>query len=526
MADISCASRRLPHPPLVIAVIFCLLMQPSAACAEPAEPAGIRTQVSSSHCLISSTDVPPVAVPRAPSPAVSDLTDRIVGKEIELMRLNTNYRINSTKVSKLRPWRIWLYNEAHFAVNNAGITTLAYARWKYWQRPALLPPHLAKAGPTLLLIGHSILAGGLVLETCLDAIRDRHLKKMGFDERTATHRVMQLNREIGEMLSSRKSIIDANSSLSERERQTLNAEGAVLSDLKDASVLEYSRFNIRAARFIAGRNTNQLTALAGATTGGYLGSLMSLEAAACHRPHYAGAAGVGFTLSGACIVLNPLLTRLGMIAAGKFASHRLDKQLQGVNATAMDSLKANQEALSALLGSSSAGGDVLDTISRRSQIYAAQKDLLERQTAVARNEAREQNHDLVEKLLVNSAIGGTKMAYGIQLANAGFGFHANPNLPAVKVKIAIGRQVRTVTLPKPKGGTNLFSKRLAQGATTFIPGTGIGILDAAQARARGQAQWFRQRGAGPEANKFLKLRLASLDKMDEMLKSGAAQPLH
>ena len=119
----------------------------------------------------------------------------------------------------------------------------------------------------------------------------------------------------------------------------------------------------------------------------------------------------------------------------------------------------------------------------------------ERQIAMAKSDMKAENQELIERLLVNGVIGGTKMGYGIQFINAGFGFHETP----------IGGQE--------------FMKRIAEGATTFIPGTGIGIIDALQSKVRGEMQIFRQSGLGISADAILNKRLADLDKMDEQRKA-------
>src|SRR5579875_277439 len=458
----------------------------------------------------------------AAAPEIEALTEKIVRKEIELLRLSTNYRIESTRESRLRPWRFWLYNEAHFAINNAGIITLAAARWKYWQRPQLLPTDLAKAGPTLLLIGHSVLAGGVVFESCLDVLRRYNLRRRGLDGKTATRRVRELRSEIDRLIASRDTAVSADQSMADGDRQVLAAEGAVLKDIRDAAVLEFSKFNIRASRWRYGKDTAQAVALSAASTGGFIGSLMSLEAAACHRPHLAGASGLGFTLSGALIVLLPIVTRLSMITGGKMAQRNLKRRLPDLNAGAAEALNADRQKLWALLARSAVDDrSVLGTVARRARIYDLQGEIFEKQAVAARAERREENRELIERTLINAAIGGTKMGYGIQLMNAGFGFHANPNLPAVNVKLNFGGHTVAAALPKPKGGTNLFSKRVAQAATTFIPGTSIGMVDAAQARARGEWQIFRQHGGSQLAKRTLKERLNSLDKMEALLKGGA-----
>ena len=445
------------------------------------------------------------------------LTRQVAKKEVELLRLNTNYRMQSTRVSKWKVWRTFFWNMGLFACTNAGIDHVAYARWKTWQRPATARKDFLISGPILLLTGHAIAVGGVLVESAFDLLDACKTRRRGFDSKAMQRRVAQLKLEIEKAIALRDAAIANHTELAEQDRQVLTAEGDVLRDVKDAALVEYSRFNIRASKWRAKRDTSNLMVFSQASTGGFIGSLFSLLAASNRKPKLAGTAGIGFTTSGACVVMIPLMTKLTAFLAGKDAAHRTAGILDGVNPKAPAAFDADREHLASLLASTSANGYVLKTLADRATVYQLENDVLDAQTAILAGESRQSNRDLMERTLVLGAIGGTKMGYGIQLCNAGFGFRKHPPLPAITVPLKFGGVSRKVPLPKPKGSNELFSKRVAQAATTFVPGPALGLVDTLQNRVRSELSAYELRRKGGSPGQALKQRLDSLDKMEEIL---------
>lgn len=461
-----------------------------------------------------SYDTPPADMPTlrlAPdaNSRIVALTNEALLKEIELIKLNTNFRMSTTEKGRAKPWRVFLYNMAGSAVATAGITTIAAERWRTWQRPATASRNTLQAGPTMLLISHSIMTGGVLLEAALDLINDHKQHTKGLDAKATKKRAIELRDAIDQKLTERDSVL---ASLSEQDRAIATAEGLVLKDIRNMALAEYAQFHVRSAKRKAARNFSYLNGFSAATTGGYLGSLCGLLAVAERNPRLAGPAGIGFTISGANIATGPLLGRATAYLAGKATKSRINREL-GTFAPAQ-----LQDHFSLLKQNSLRDDPGLNT---RLAIYEEADDIFKRQAQMNAAEKKKADKEFMERCFYNAIIGGTKMGWGIQLANAGYGFHAGPTpkAPTLPVKVA-GKPVNVQVGRALKSPGQLFAKRVAQGSTTYIPGTSLWMIDTVQARTRGEMDVYTMGSQDALPHQKLKARMSKLENMETKLKGG------
>lgn len=454
---------------------------------------------------------------------LEQLTNKIVLKEIELLKLNTSYRIESTPQSKFKTWRQFFYNLFQYSVSNAGIDHVAYARWKTWQNPKSATKDFLLSGPIMLLVGHSIGVGGVLIEGSLDVIGDWKRKRKGFDAGTFRKKVLSGQHELDQLLSERDRLVET-SYLSERAREVLRAEGAVLHDVRDCALSEFSRFRVRAAKWRAARDTGSVMSFAGATTGGYVGALMAIMAIANRKPKMIGPSGIGFATSGAFIVAAPVVTKLSSIAVAKLAARRTAKDIKGVRADCFQKLDEDRSKLNGLIASESMSELEASHAGERSAVYEAQSNVIGNVSTLAKGEARQANKEFVDKLIANTIIGGTKMAYGTMLMDAGFNFHVRPAPKPVEVPVKVGGATKKiVVVPAPYSTNSTFARKIAIGATCFIPGTATGILDTIQTRAKGEIRNHRLARSGKAGLMILRKRLDSLDEMEKRVQSLSAK---
>lgn len=457
----------------------------------------------------SSSDMPPLRALSSDVHGVAGLTDDVLLNEIELLKLNTSFRRATTDIGRFKPWRVFLYNLAGSGVATAGITTIASERWRTCQRPATASRNTLQAGPTMLLISHSIITAGILFEATLDLAGDYKQRKKGLDAKSTKMRAIELRDHIDKKLNERDALI---AGLSEEDRDLAQAEGAVLKDIRNLALGEYAQFHVRAARRKASRNVSYLNGFSAATTGGYLGSLGGLLAVAERNPKLVGPAGIGFTISGANIATGPLLGRASANVAGSITRRRLARDLGSFAPAQL------QEHFTVLKQASLRDDPNLST---RLAIYEEADAIFKSQTQVDLSEKKRADKEFVERCLFNAAIGGTKMGWGIQLMNAGFGFRQTPapKAPTLPVKVGSG----TVNVPigkKPKSPAELFSQRVAQGATTYIPGTSLWIVDTVQARARSEMDLYTLGGQDALPHQKLNARTNKLDAMENKLKGN------
>ncbi|MBI4532956.1 MAG: hypothetical protein HY711_03330 [Candidatus Melainabacteria bacterium] len=452
---------------------------------------------------------------------LEEVTAEIVQKEIELLRLNTYFRIESTDRGRLKPWRLFLYNLGGSGVSNAGITTVAAERWRTWQRPKTANRNALKAGPMLLMIGHSIVVGGILIEATLDVINDHKVKKKGFNAKAAKARALKLKNEIDAKIAERERLLVEGIELSDRDKEVARVEGKVLKDVRDLGLIEHSQFYVRAKRRRAARDVGYINGFAAATTGGYIGSLMGLLAVSNRKPRLAGPAGIGFILSGAHIVMAPVVGKVSANIAGKHASKQIKGELGAIAPKVAESFDADRQELQRLV-QTMVPGEYSSKLLDRLAVYEGADEIFENQAKMNKGEKQKADKEFKERFLWNAAVGGTKMGWGIQLANAGFGYQVRPAMPTVRVPLQFGGATARVALPNPKGANELFSRRVAQGATTYLPGTGIWILDTLQARARGEMELYNMGSQMALPQQKLKNRLNKLDSLEALLKKSPA----
>ena len=481
---------------------------------------------------------------------IDSISKQILRKEIELLKLNTRYRIESTKVGKLKPWRLFAYSLSGNTLIEVGISHIAYARWKYWQRPGLATKAFLRKGPQCLLIGHSIIVGGVMIESVLDAINDHKQAKKGFDRKTCRQRVATLKGEIEELIRKRDGSIQSGS-IDSGQVAVLNLEGKVLSDVKDCAVEEFSKLAIRERKIKTARNTANLFTFAQASTGGFIGSLGNLLAVSNRKPRLALPAGVGFAVSGAFIVLTPPASKIMSIIAAK-AEKKKESRFLGVDPKSAGTFDADRASLAAALASTS-GSSTVDGIKRRLEIYELQNTIMDKQVLMAKAEAKANNREFVEKMISNTIAGGTKISWGTNLIVAGSDFSntAPGRTPTLPVTLKTGQTLRNlpsgltqtvkvggkttyivptkqvlvpvyttyrVPIRPMKTPAQLFSRRVAQGATSNIAGPAVGVLDALQSRVRGELRDRNAKKAGTAPGQILAARLKTLEEMESKLK--------
>jgi len=443
-----------------------------------------------------------VSVPS--SERLESLTKQIAKKETELIRLNTNFRIECTKVSKWKPWRLFLYNLGASGCSEAGITSITATRWHYWTKPKQMSRSTAMAGPILLLAGHSISLGGVLAEATLDIINDHKVKKKGFDLKTTHKRVLAIKSELDKLLIERDVLIQQ---LPAPDLELARAEGSVLKDVRDLSLNEYTQFFVRANKFFASRDTNTLMTIAAASTGGFQGSLLGIISASKKQPRLVGPGGIGFIISGAAVVATPLAARLMANLRGNHARRKIASELDNIAVKSVSQLDADRLKLEQMLSQlEHAAADNSPNMTRRLHAYAKQSAVFTAQNKMIIAEKTLADKEFKERALVAAAIGGTKIGWGINLANAGFRFHPRSVIQGT------GNKAKLVASAAP---AKLFTKRVATGATIYVPGTSLWILDTLQNRVRGEMRNHQLASQKGSPGSLLKERMDRVEEIDQ-----------
>jgi hypothetical protein len=209
--------------------------------------------------------------------AVDQLTGKTIQKLIELERLNTYFRIETTRQSKWRKWRTWLVDEqlnggiagmtliyivnqlralSRGVVFNTTIhvssTTIfpfghvknIYLHGNFYRNPPNSAMELAFYG-TIPFISVAIAQESFeLLENFYD---DWKTKRHGFDPASTKPKAIALRDEIDGLLAQRNQAIGTRVG-GGQDQEILSAEGKVLKDLRDLELDEYGRYYSAARR--------------------------------------------------------------------------------------------------------------------------------------------------------------------------------------------------------------------------------------------------------------------------------------
>jgi hypothetical protein len=423
---------------------------------------------------------------------IEDLTKQIASLEQELIRLNTNFRIECTGVGKWKRWRLFAYNLGGSGTCVAGSASIAATRWHYSRNSSAMSIPTAVAGPTCLLIGHCIVLTGVLAETAFDFVHDRSVRRKGLDLKTTHRRVLEIKSTVDRLMAQRQALLPEHQSVARScangeqpestaiDHEIARAQGKVLQDLQALALNEYAQFYGRAHNYFAARRTNNILALTAASTGGFGGSLPGMISAAERRPRVVGAGGIGFPISGAIITASPILVKLMGDRAGKNANKSIEAELKTAKVSSLRQFDEDRNRLERLVSQAqSSENEKLPDVKRRLAAYSRHSLLFAAQAQMAAREKASADRELAERMMFATAVGGSKISWGVNLANAGFGFRRQSIL-----QVAQGAAGPTlVTSPTPG---NLFTKRVAIGATTYLPSTSFWLIDTLQNRIRGE----------------------------------------
>ena len=421
---------------------------------------------------------------------IEHITNSALENELLLLDLDTRFRIENTRQTKWKPWRVFTYKLGASGVTEAGITTVAISRWRYYTDPKQAPRNLLKAGPIMNLTGASIVIGGTLIETILSRLRDHRLAMNGLDAKATFRHFIKIKSQLDNLLAEREQMIQANRILSPAQQEILQADGTILKDIRDLELVRFTNYYARARQAKVTRDVGALLSIAGAGTGGYLGSLNSLLAVCNHQPRTGGTAGIGFMVSGSIVALTPLLIKATSTIAENRAAQQA-KKIIGEQSQTLDRFETDRQHLLDLLSQADNSEiTLLNGLSARTTAYQLQKEIFENQNIAAAKKEDKSERNFREQLAFSSIVGGTNLARGIQVALAGFAYPNNP-----------------------KTGFLLT----ATASTTYMVGAGAWILNTLQERARAQLLTQKVKLAKPSTQAQLQERLERLEEMEEIV---------
>jgi hypothetical protein len=358
------------------------------------------------------------------SQGVDLLNAQIAKKEVELLKLNTDFRTHYTARDKNKQRRMNAYDFASGAVANAGDITLLSQFWKYQRIPGagLNRRGRLEAGVITVLVAYTMLGGMYTAEGVGDLISDYRSKRQHFDAKSMRERAVAIKDELERLLKARATAIAEMPNLDAGEREYLSCEEKVLRDLKDLGLLEFSKLYIDSRKRHAQRDITTIGTLAVCATGAFPGALGVLAGIRHTNTKQIGGGGVGFLISGATLTAAPVLIYGGGAVTAKVAGERLSKQLGELQCRTTDKLHQDTDCLARLLPTT----PLTVALQPRLSTYQEMTKFLTERATFLDKDRRQQKRDMIERFVTYAAEGGPQIAWGTCVARAGYRWGRNP----------------------------------------------------------------------------------------------------
>jgi len=424
--------------------------------------------------------------------AATGATDRILDRQLEILKLNTRFRIANAYQSKFRTIRQFAYNflSAGFAL--AGSTVLATERWAT-KSP---DPTVLEYGSAMLVTGQGIIQGGILTEALLDKIKDRSVKRKKLDPGSVLASIKGLQAEIDELLAGRQKEL-APLRGDPQTARLIEHETRVLELMRDLCIEEFARFYAERHGNVVSRNVSYLNGLVATGAGGYGGSLMGLLTASTGNKTLAVPSGIGFVVSSSTVMASPFINRYFTKRARAASLSEMLAEIPGSGSSSglssgSSSFEKMQTALDVLSREMAAipESKYPPGLRKRHVVYKAELELLSHQLEREAEVVSKADRQFAHRVLMNTAIAAPKLAWGTMLIFSGS------------------------ALPDRSYS---FNKTVASAATVYTVSNSLYLADALSSIKRPRSQKFIIGGQVPLSLGKLDQRLLELDTLDALV---------
>ena len=430
------------------------------------------------------------------SSSLDQITKQILVKEIEFERLNTHFRMETTLVSPWRQRRVFLYGEASASGAAAAsiidipvLYKLANPKTHLSERQADNAKTQLVAGLRCSLVGQAIGAGGDIFELGLNFLNYQSIKKRSFNPRSYKLRVHSLRIELDNLLEQRRLLLTNSTNLTQPERETGLAESRLLDDIRDLTLLEYSRFHSATRRFWTYQNTAFFVDLLKNSTA-MTASIIGLAANHLERPGMVGGAGVMAIINGAIILVTPSVGRVTGNLSGLAAEKTASTELTNMHADNAKSFSTHRDQFIAITNSINEHTPYLESAQKRQELYGQGARSASSMQQFLLNERKRSAGTLRENIVFASIVGPPRVAGGIENVLSGWKYYDN-----------------RVTA----------SRLSAAGATGNLVGAGFAMFETARVEVSSELYNKKQAKSNLLPKQQFQQRLLSLDKMEEDL---------
>ncbi|MBU6451205.1 MAG: hypothetical protein KGS72_05480 [Cyanobacteria bacterium REEB67] len=429
---------------------------------------------------------------------VDQLSKDILLKEIELERYNLHY---TQEVAVQGRWKGWRYGGLQIANNGLGLAGAIIGtsyRGARLNDAAKVKPAIQEQANFIPEIGAWIGAGAAAMEFGINGYHDMIARRHGFSPTAAMHKVEGLKNEIDRMLAERDAItkIENASPSFALHAQIDAAEGKVLRDLRDQSLLEFDRFHVGARRLIGFQQMQYFLDLSKYTSNalGYEFGALSLH---LHRRRYNGNAGALFIVSGALTMTAPMISRYFGKAVGSITEHRIKPIVGDAEHANIAALETDLASLDKLFKESGLSPDSIQRTIDREGIYGIHQKAFSDEIRAGQKKRADSKLSATQNVGAGLYVGGSKIASGVLFSIVGFHHEYNTKTPRAN---------------------HVTNDDLFAGSVIGIPATAFSILDTLRIQVRGELKRKHLEKKGMLPAQLITLRLQQLDEQEHRIK--------
>jgi hypothetical protein len=375
-----------------------------------------------------------VALPHTSTRQTNLIIKNILLDEVQLGKFNLYYRREATKQGRWKGLRYFAFEESNASLTESGLIVTVAERMSHIHGKQFENLHTGALMHANVLagIGQILGASGSIEEFLINGYHSVVASRMGYSPGQAMHHASELLKRIDSGLSELNREIEA-----ERIEERVAAfelhqkEARVLTDIRDLLVIGFDGFHIRSRRMLWFQQSFYVLDVAREATGS-LGNLFGYKALHQRNRKFNQPAGVLVTVSGALIMLNPILARLYGKAVGSFDEYLLKKCGLGQDKVdvATSKLQSDSNELIAACDAYKESDErsVIETI-KRVDLYAMHR--VDQQLEINSRDFIAGRRQAVQNLFSGIFVGSTKLANGIEFDVAGFKYANNPRMTNV-----------------------------------------------------------------------------------------------
>ena len=473
--------------------------------------------VPSANPLLERADLLASATPTASTPVVlnatitndpvvakgriDDLTRQILLKIVQLERFNLHYKQEVAKQGRWKGWRYGMLQEVNGGLNlAAGILATAergsHLRQNGGHVPGGIHTLVQQDAMILGLVGSSIGALAALNELGINEYHELQARHHGYGPGAARAHVEGLRSDIDRLMAERTANLSVERSANTLQGHAVvdDAEGKVLTDLRDQGLLEFERFHVSARRLLAFQQSQYFFDFAKYTTNaiGYEFLFLALHK---HHRYWNLRAGVQWEVSGAIFMLGPIVSRYIGKAVAEGHKKYVRSTVQEAESAKVDDLVRDKATLDNLCHATQAPEDAASAVAR-ANIYGDQSKVFQDELQVGSKERNKAKLTATQNIGAGLYVGASKLASGVMANVVGGNVH---------YRSTTDRAARVTN-------AGLFVS-----GVIGLPATTFAMVDTLRIQVEGELNRKKLMNAGTHPTQLIHARLAQLDDIERRL---------